>query len=207
MQTELFLIRHGETTWNAESRFQGQQDSLLTTLGLAQAEAVATYLRAHTLSALYSSDLPRTLQTARPIALATGLTVVPEAALRERNLGVFEGLTRGEVQERHSEAYMRYVAREPEYAIPNGESLHQLNQRGLQIMEKLARRHPGEQIAIVSHGAILTTFLRHLNGIELHLPSPFVIHNGSVSRISFDSARGQWIILSQGEILHPIAES
>src|SRR3954471_17222599 len=87
MQSELFLVRHGETAWNAESRFQGQQNSPLTALGVAQAEAAAAYLAAYELSALYSSDLPRTLQTAQPIGIATGLTILPEPALRERNLG------------------------------------------------------------------------------------------------------------------------
>jgi probable phosphoglycerate mutase len=149
MQSELFLVRHGETAWNAESRFQGQQDSPLTALGIAQAEAVAAYLATHTLSALYSSDLPRTLQTASLIALATGLTVIAESALRERNLGIFEGLTRAEVEARHAEAHARYVARDVEYVIPNGESLRQLELRGAEVMERLARRHLGERIAVV----------------------------------------------------------
>src|SRR4051812_29901432 len=117
MQSELFLIRHGETAWNAESRFQGQQDSPLTLLGIAQAEAAAAHLAAHQLNALYSSDLPRTLQTAQPIALATGLAVVAEPALRERNLGLFEGLTRAEVEERHADAYASYLARHAEFVI------------------------------------------------------------------------------------------
>src|SRR5262245_21321709 len=126
MQSELFLVRHGETAWNAESRFQGQQDSPLTALGIAQAEAVAAYLAAHKVNALYSSDLPRTLQTAKPIEIATGLKVVAEPALRERNLGIFEGLTRAEVEKRHAEAHAHYAARDAEYVIPNGESLQQL---------------------------------------------------------------------------------
>lgn len=207
MQTELFLIRHGETAWNAQNRFQGHQDSPLTAIGIAQAQAAAHYLRNHTLTALYSSDLPRTLQTAAPIASATGLPIVQEPALRERNLGIFEGLTREEIAERFAEDFARYKAREPEHIIPSGESLSQLNQRGLAIMETLARRHVGERIGIVSHGALLTTFLRHLNSIPLHLPSQFAIHNGSVSRIRFDHASNTWTIVSQGEILHPTPES
>jgi probable phosphoglycerate mutase len=204
MQTELFLIRHGETAWNAQARFQGHQDSPLTATGIAQAKAAAAYLCDLALSALYSSDLPRTLQTAKPIADVTGLPIIAEPALRERNLGIFEGLTREEIQVRHNEHYARYTAREPHFVIPNGESLAQLHQRGLVVMETLARRHSGERIAIVSHGALLTTFLRHLNGIALHLPSPFHVRNGSMSRICFDSNTGTWTIISQGEILHPV---
>ncbi len=123
-------------------------------MALAQAEAAAQYLRSHVITALYSSDLPRTLQTAQPIANTTGLTIMEEPALRERNLGIFEGLTRQEVESRYAEDFARYRAREPEFEIPNGESLTQINQRVLTIMETLARRHAGERIAIVSHGAL-----------------------------------------------------
>ena len=201
MQTDLYLVRHGETAWNAQERFQGHQDSPLTALGLAQAKAAAAYLRPHAITALYSSDLPRTLQTAQPIAAATGLTIIEEAALRERNLGIFEGMTRQEIEGKYREHYGRYVAREADFVIPNGESLATLNTRGTTAMEHIARRHPGERVAVVSHGALLTTFLRYVRGIELHLPSPFTIHNGSISHAQFDHTSGAWTIISLGETL------
>jgi probable phosphoglycerate mutase len=204
MQTDLFLIRHGETVWNAESRFQGHQDSPLTPLGMAQAEAAARHLRDAAIRALYSSDLPRTLQTAQPIAVATGLPIIAEPALCERSLGIFEGFTRVEVEARYATEFARHVAREPEFVIPNGESLQQLSQRGLAIMETLARRHGGERVAIVSHGALLTTFLRHLNGIPLRDLGKFTLRNGSISRIRFDTLTGTWTIISQGEIVHTV---
>ena len=207
MQTDLFLVRHGETTWNAQARFQGHQDSPLTATGMAQAKAAADYLRNHQLHALYSSDLPRTLQTARPIADATGLPVIQEPALRERNLGIFEGLTHAEIEESHREEFVRYATREPHHVIPRGESLHELNQRGLQIMERLARRHGGERVVAVSHGALINTFMRHLHGIELQRPSPFQISNGSVSHIRFDAVDGRWTIIRQNEIPNPVVES
>jgi probable phosphoglycerate mutase len=206
MQTELFLIRHGETDWNSQSRFQGQLDSPLTAKGIAQAEAAAAFLRPHTFHALYSSDLPRTLSTSQPIAMATGLPIISDPALRERNLGIFEGLTIDEIEMRHAADHIRYKAREPEYVIPNGESLQQLHLRGLSAIENLARRHAGERVIIVSHGALITTFMRHLNGIALHLPSPFIIHNGSVSQVLFESDSGEWTIVTQGEVLHPLTE-
>lgn len=203
MQTELLLVRHGETVWNAENRFQGHQDSALTPLGIAQAEAAAAYLRPLAPTALYASDLPRTLQTAQPIAVATSLTVFPEPALRERNLGIFEGLTPAELEMHHASDYACYVSREPEYVIPSGESLQQLSQRGMEIAERLARRHPGERVVIVSHGALLTTLVREIMGIALHLPSQFSLANGSISRIHFDGDAGTWTVVSRGETLHP----
>ncbi|MCC6457122.1 MAG: histidine phosphatase family protein [Caldilineaceae bacterium] len=202
MQTEFILIRHGETIWNVEGRFQGQQDSPLTPLGIAQAEAAAVHVCTYTPTALYSSDLTRTLQTAQPIALATGLTTIHEPALRERNLGIFEGLTHAEAEMRHGAEYMRFAAREPEYVLPAGESLAQLSQRGMGILATLAQRHPGERVAIVSHGALLTAILRHIQGIELHLPSPFTIHNGSISRVHYHDTPGAWSLITLGEVLH-----
>jgi probable phosphoglycerate mutase len=202
MQTDLLLVRHGETVWNAQARFQGHQNSPLTSIGHAQAAAAAAYLRDHTLHALYSSDLPRTLQTAQPTADVSGLTIIEEPALRERNLGIFEALTRAEIEAKHRDHFARYVAREPHHVIPNGESLYALNQRGLRIMTELARRHPGEQIVVVSHGAFITTFLRHLHGIELHQPSPFTIANGSISHVRYDHRRAAWTIVEQGKTLH-----
>lgn len=204
MSTELILIRHGETIWNVEGRFQGQQDSALTPLGHAQAAAAATYIRDHAPTALYASDLTRTVQTAQPIAIATGLTVHHEPALRERNMGIFEGLTHAEAEMRYAAEYARFASRDPEYALPNGESLTQLRQRGMDILERIAQRHPGERVAIISHGALLTVVLRHIQEIDLHLPSTFTVHNGSVSRIQYNgnSTSNHWTLLSLGEVLH-----
>jgi 2,3-bisphosphoglycerate-dependent phosphoglycerate mutase len=201
MQTEFLLIRHGETIWNVEGRFQGQQDSPLTPLGIAQAAAAAVHVRTYAPTALYSSDLTRTLQTAQPIADATGLTIIHEPALRERNLGIFEGLTHAEAEMRHVAEYTRFAAREPEYVLPAGESLAQLSRRGMRILATLAQRHSGERVAIVSHGALLTAILRHIQGIALHLPSPFTIHNGSISRVRYDDTAGAWSLLTLGEVL------
>jgi 2,3-bisphosphoglycerate-dependent phosphoglycerate mutase len=202
MQTEFILIRHGETIWNVEGRFQGQQDSPLTPLGIAQAEAAAAHVCTCAPTALYSSDLTRTLQTAQPIADTTGLTIIHEPALRERNLGIFEGLTHAEAKIRHVAEYTRFATRDPEYVLPAGESLAQLSRRGMGILERLAHRHPGERVAVVSHGALLTAILRHIQGIALHLPSPFTIHNGSISRVHYSGTPGGWTLITLGEVLH-----
>lgn len=206
MQTELYLIRHGETNWNTERRMQGHLDSPLTDKGIAQAEEAAEFLRSHSYHVLYSSDLPRTLQTAKPIALATGLTVIAEPGLRERNLGIFEGLTEEEIEARHAADFARFKAREPEFVIPNGESLKQLHLRCVTVMENLARRHAGQRVLVVSHGALITAFMRHLSGIPLETPTPFFIRNGSVSHVLFTiessdaggDEPGTWSIITHG---------
>ncbi len=202
MRTELILIRHGETVWNAQDRFQGQQDSPLTSLGLAQATAVAAHLRGHLPDVLYASDLGRTLQTAAPIVTATGLEIHPEPGLRERNLGVLEGLTSAETRTRWPEDHAAYLGRQPDYVIQQGESLNQLTIRVLTTVERLVTQHPGKRIAAVSHGAAITALLRHLLGIPPELPSRLSIRNGSLSWISHAGGYDTWRVLSMGEVSH-----
>ena len=207
MLTELILIRHGETEWNRQGRFQGQQDSPLTPAGVAQAEAIGAHLRSQDIAALYASDLGRTLQTAAPIAAATGLEVIPEAGLRERNLGILEGLTRPEAEVRHAEAFAAYLARDPDYVLPGGESLRQLEDRSRTVLAALAARHPGQRLAVVSHGGLLTTFVRAIMGVPLQVHSGFLVRNGSISWVAHKAATGgraltDWLILSIGEVTH-----
>jgi probable phosphoglycerate mutase len=202
MRTELILIRHGETVWNAQDRFQGQQDSPLTPLGLAQATAVAAHLRSHLPDLLYASDLGRTLQTATPIAIATGLELHPEPGLREINLGVLEGLTGEEARARYPEQLAAYFARKPDFVVDRGESLNQLTTRLLTTVERLVAQHPGKRIAAVSHGASITALLRHLLGIPPETPSRMTIRNGSLSWLSYGGDYQAWRVLSMGEVAH-----
>lgn len=206
MPTELILIRHGETVWNRQGRFQGQQDSPLTPEGVAQAAAIAAHVAHHGIQSIYASDLGRTLQTAAPLASVTGLAVIPEPGLRERNLGILEGLTRAEAESQHAAAFAHYWARDPDFLLPGGESLRQVETRGQTVLAALAARHLGERIAIVSHGSLLTTFVRAILGVPFHMRSGFLIRNGSISWAGYRPAAGpgagDWLAFSIGEVEH-----
>jgi probable phosphoglycerate mutase len=207
MPTELILIRHGETEWNRQGRFQGQQDSPLTPEGASQAEAIAAHLARWDIQALYASDLGRTLQTAAPMAAATGLTVIPEPGLRERNLGILEGLTRAEAETHHAEVSARYWARDPDFDLPGGESLRTLERRGQCVLGALAARHPEQRIAVVSHGGLLTVFIRAALGVPLQAQTGLLIRNGSISWVGYrgragDSTPSKWLVYSIGEVGH-----
>ncbi|SHI45660.1 Histidine phosphatase superfamily (branch 1) [Desulfofundulus thermosubterraneus DSM 16057] len=101
MSCRIYLVRHGETIWNAELRFQGHSDTALSPRGLEQARALARRLRGENFSAFYASDLQRALNTARILAEPHGLPVVPLKALREINFGAWEGLTVAEIKNRY----------------------------------------------------------------------------------------------------------
>ncbi len=202
MTTEFLLIRHGETIWNAEARMQGQQDSPLTARGRAQALAVADRLGREHFDGIYASDLQRVIDTAQPLADATGHAIRLEPQLRERHYGIFEGLTYADMAQQHSDLYERYRAAryDPDFVIPEAETIRQLVGRGMAIFDAFAERHAGERVAIFSHGGTLAAVLRTVLGVPLDGKHGFRMANGSISTIGYEE--GEWRVLTLGEVTH-----
>jgi probable phosphoglycerate mutase len=193
--TQLILIRHGETLWNTERRMQGQLDSPLTPRGLWQAQQLGVRLKTQPFTTLYSSDLPRAARTAEQIAVATGHEIVIDERLRERHFGVFEGLTQKEMQSCEPDAYVRFMSRDPHYAVPGGESPAAFFARCRAALEELAIRHAGETIAVVTHGLVLDSAYRAATGIALEAQRPVPLVNASLNWFAFDDGRwsaGVW---------------
>jgi probable phosphoglycerate mutase len=198
--TQLIAIRHGETAWNSESRFQGHLNSELNAQGLAQARALGERLAGERFDLLLSSDLGRALQTASAIAMRTGHEIVVEPRLRERRMGIFQGLTPAEVEARYPDEYARFRSRDPDYVIPGGESVRQLYERALACFTELARRHAGLTLATITHGGVLAVLYRHATTMPLEAPRDFPLHNTGVNR--FRHRLGAWTLQSWGEIGH-----
>jgi probable phosphoglycerate mutase len=121
--TKLILVRHGETDWNVEGRIQGHQDIALNELGLAQADAVGRRLRDERFDVIYSSDLVRAYRTATPVVARPEADIVREPRLRERHLGVLQGLTGEEAALRQPDAWKVFKSRSADAALAGGESL------------------------------------------------------------------------------------
>ncbi|MGD8670628.1 MAG: histidine phosphatase family protein, partial [Desulfobacterales bacterium] len=117
-KTTLLAIRHGETRWNAEQRYQGHEDSPLTEIGRNQVEALGLRMKAFEFNSLISSDLGRAQETAAIIAHYTGHTVETDSRIRERNYGVLEGLTVPEIKAQHSEILEKLDENDPDYRVP-----------------------------------------------------------------------------------------
>jgi probable phosphoglycerate mutase len=198
--THLIAVRHGETEWNSQGRFQGHLDSALNREGLAQAEALAEYLARERFDLLLSSDLGRALQTANAIALRTGHEIVVEPRLRERRMGIFQGLTPAEVKARYPDEYARFATRDPDYVIPQGESMRQLLERSIACFTELASSHAGLTLAAVTHGGVLAMLYRHARAMPLDAPRDFSLHNTGVNR--FRHRLGAWQLQSWGEVGH-----
>lgn len=145
------LIRHGETDWNVEGRYQGQADPPLNERGRAQARRVAKALQGQRLDALYASDLRRAAETAEAIGRATGLAVRYDPRLREIHQGEWQGLLVTEIERRYPELFRRWQVAPLRVTLPGGESITQMQERVLAAVEDIVRQHPGQRVAIVAH--------------------------------------------------------
>lgn len=198
--TVLTLIRHGETEWNAAGRIQGHLDIPLSAAGLAQAAATGRRLGGEAFDAILSSDLERALQTARPIVRHPGQTIVRDTRLRERPLGVLQGLTGEEAAMRQPQAWQAFMARNPEAALEGGETLAEFSQRVAGLIDELLRAHTGSRLLLVTHGGVLDAVYRHATGIPLSAPRNFPIYNASVNILSHD--KQGWRVDSWGDVSH-----
>ena len=199
-KTEFILLRHGETEWNIQGRLQGHLDSPLSARGLKQADALAARLASVSFQALYCSDLGRALETARRIAARTGHSVFQDLRLRERSLGILEGLTRDEASQRYPEVFAEYAAGGPDFVIPGGESASQRLRHAVACLEELGARHGGGRIVVVTHGGVLSSLFRHCLGIPHGMPRTFSVLNASWSQ--FDYHERAFRLVTWGDVNH-----
>ena len=198
--TTLVLVRHGETAWNVEGRIQGHMDIALNELGEAQAQAVGKRLAGEKFVSVYASDLLRAYCTARPALTDPGSTIIKDARLRERHLGVLQGLTGDEARAGQPAAWHAFKSRDPDLPLAGGESLGEFSRRVTGFLDEIARNHAGERILAVTHGGVLDAAYRHARGMPLSAARDFPIYNASVNVLCHDH-RG-WRIESWGDVSH-----
>lgn len=163
----LILVRHGETEWNRTGRCQGVADIDLNHNGKKQVKELGDALKGETISAIYSSDLKRALETARGIASHHKLTVNIDKDLREMDQGELEGLSFSEIRERYDHVLKQWRESPETLTLPKGESLTKLQERALRAFNKIHARHIGETIVVVSHNLTITTLLCKFTGVGL----------------------------------------
>ena len=166
--SKLILVRHGETTWNIEMRYQGQTDISLTANGIEQAGKVAQRLAVEKIAAVYSSDLSRAFVTAAQIAAVHGLDVLTRRDLREISFGEWEGMTYDSLDLDGGGTGNRLFSHPAEIEIPGGETFFEVQQRMMEALRELAQRHEGQTVVIVSHGAAIRTVLCDVLGMDLN---------------------------------------
>ena len=161
----LYLIRHGETTWNRREIFRGRADVPLTRKGHSEAEATARALRKRPISAIYSSPLSRAMDTARPLARARGLEVQPRPGIIDVDFGRWQGIAKKKVAGSHPRLYQRWLTRPEGITFPGGESLARVRTRSVRCLRGVTRSHPDGEIALVSHRVVLKVLMLSLMGL------------------------------------------
>ena len=184
--TRICFVRHGETDWNVEKRIQGYTDIQLNEKGRGQALAMAFNAAHVSFKTIYSSDLVRAVDTAKALAAREDLEVKLLPQLRERNYGIFQGITAAEGEQRYPEAYRLYTARDPHYNFETGESMLDFVARINEAVDWMVRHHAGQTIAAVTHGGVLDILFRKSTGRPLHTPRDFKIPNCGLNWFHFD---------------------
>ena len=183
--TRVLAVRHGETAWNVDGRIQGQLDVPLNEMGRWQVHRLALALADERVDAVYASDLLRAMQTAQAVARGCAEPIVADAGLRERGFGVFEGLSFAQINERWPELAERWRRRDPEFGAPGGETLNQFYARTIATATRLAEAHPGETIALVSHGGVMDCLYRAAARVALDAPRSWQLGNAAINRLLY----------------------
>jgi broad specificity phosphatase PhoE len=181
----LLLVRHGETVWNAQHRYQGQTDVSLSEVGIRQAQLLAERLAGESIDVAYSSDLQRAWQTARIGTKPLGLSVLPEPRLREIGFGMLEGLTFEEAQAKHADivrAWLENYNQPP----PGGEDLDLFTGRVSAVVDSLQLNHCDQTVLLVAHGGPLSEMVRIILGLSHTMRWAFLMNNAGLSEIHLD---------------------
>ncbi len=199
-RSHVIIVRHGQTEWNVANIRQGHLDSPLTEEGIAQARALARRLMREKFSALYSSDLGRAVQTAQIVSDVTGHEIITDTRLRERHLGIFQGLGGDEIKTKYPEEYKLHRSLGPDYVIPGGESVRQQVARNLAYLTEVAVKHLAQTIVVITHGGVLSGLFRHTFSIPFEAPRRFEFTNAGLNVFVYED--GSWFLQTWGDLGH-----
>jgi probable phosphoglycerate mutase len=189
--TRVIIARHGQTDWNVVKRIQGGgSNPPLNDIGRQQAANIAARLKDETISAIYASHLQRAQDTAKAIAQYHGLPVNTEPALREIEAGEVEGVTLAELGHHFSKLLVQYNGDKLEYtSAPGGESLPEVQQRGWEAVQRLADKHSGQTIVLVSHYFTILSIICRVLDLPLVQMKRMHMDTGCINAVIFNSGQ------------------
>lgn len=199
----VLLLRHAETDWNRERRFQGWRDIPLSAAGRAQAESAARLLADTPLTAVWSSPLARARETAAIIAAPQRLAVQEAEAFKEMGFGDWEGLTRDEVRARFADAHRAWAETPAEARWPGAETLTSVRARVLEGLQALRAAHAGQTVCLVSHGITARVLILEALGLGLERLWTFHLSSTGISELEF---REDWTTLHRMNSLIHLAD-
>lgn len=180
----LYCIRHGESTYNAEGRIQGQSDVPLSRRGRLQGRAAARAMAGLGVEAVFASPLKRARHTADMVAAELGLEVQTDARLKEVDCGLFQDRLRKEILRDYAGMIEQWRSGQPDFSFPEGESRQSLIRRGHEVFDEISRSGH-ETVAVVSHGGLLLAAMKSLLGIRSTEP-PLSLENTSISKLEIE---------------------
>jgi broad specificity phosphatase PhoE len=198
--TRLILVRHGQTTWNHESRLQGQTDTELSDVGREQARRLAVRLAREEIAAAYSSDLRRCADTAAIALAGRGIAPTPVTGLREVHLGEWQGRTTAELRAAMPSELERVRGNPLDEAPRGGETRRQLQTRVVAAITSIVDRHRGHQVLVVSHGGALRALACWALLADLRAVQRLDLDNCGISRI--DVEVGEPALRSWNDVAH-----
>lgn len=201
--TKLCLIRHGETSWNAERRLQGHTDIPLNATGMLQARQMAQALKdiKLTFDVLYTSDLKRASDTANAVVELFGVEALVDGELRERHFGKLQGLSISEAPLKRPDIWQAHIARDLEHDLGGGESIQQFALRVQNALDKIQARHTGKTILIVSHGGTLDMMYRIASQQALSAERIASVPNASLNWLTHSQDSG-WTVGQWADTRH-----
>lgn len=182
--TSLFFVRHGQTEWNKIRKMQGQIDTTISEIGIAQAQAVAQYLAEHSFDAIVSSDLQRAVQTAVIINEYHKHDIKLEPLLREQHYGIAQGMSVDELASGFQVTAKTLNQLEQEYCVPESETYAQLVDRVVNAITSIIQTYQYQTILIVTHHNVIRSLIRHaFNNHQL----PVSVENCGIAQFDYDT--------------------
>lgn len=202
---QVYLVRHGETEWNAVRRIQGQSDSPLTAKGEQQAHWVGKRMSHEGITHVITSDLGRARHTAQIIADACGCDVVLDARLRELHMGILEERLIDSLTQPEEQWRKQMIDGTAEARIPQGESMGELGKRMRAALDNCLMLPPGSKPLIVSHGIALGCLINTVLGLPPYAERRLRLRNCSLSRLDHQQSpwlASGWIVETTGDVSH-----
>lgn len=184
----IYFMRHGETVWNTERRYQGMTDIELSETGRRQAEIAATRFRNIKIDKIYSSPLKRAMETARPIAEEKGLEINAEENFREIHFGEWEGMTVPDLRAKYGEAYDNFIREPHNYGFPGEGNIDNVIKRLKPGIDRILQNDDGN-VLIVSHGGIIRLMIMYIMGLDNSWFTKTWIDNTAISIIEMKKDR------------------
>lgn len=184
---KIYLIRHGQTDWNLQRRYQGRTDIDLNATGRAQARRDAIKMKKRKVNSIYASDLTRTLHFASIIF--KGRKIVTMTGLREICFGIFEGLDHEEINSTYPDVYAKWLKKPFGIKIPQGEAPAEFKKRIMSAFGRILKKTKKGDIAVVTHGGVINVVLNELSGkkkLEWLVPEL-----GSITTVAIDEKTGK----------------